>query len=66
MALLVNTITLEPRETVVMKFLREQDEVKSSGELETGCIPMNDGARVVIYVSDVLVFYSLFYFFSKM
>jgi len=49
-----------------MKFLREQDEVKSSGELETGCIPMNDGARVVIYVSDVLVFYSLFYFFSKM
>jgi len=32
-----------------MKFLWEQDIVKSSDEFENSCIPMHCGARVAIY-----------------
>ena len=35
--------------------LREQDMVRSSDEFEKGCSPMQHGARVLIYVSDVLL-----------
>jgi len=31
-----------------MKFLREQDTVRSSEDFENGCIAMHCGARVVI------------------
>jgi len=40
-----------------MNFLREQDMIKSSHELENGCIPMHGGARVVINDSGILVCY---------
>ena len=44
-----------------MKFLWEQEMVKSSDCFENGCIPMHCGARVVIQRLD-LTFYSYKYF----